>query len=208
MALGKASQDFVPIKEIRDNIIVLKDGSLRAVVMVSSINFSLKGEDEKKSILFQFQDFLNSLDFTIQIFLQSRRFDIRPYVALLEGRLREQMSDLMKIQIQEYINFVRKFTEQNNIMTKNFFVVIPYSPAIIQGGKGVSGIVGNITGKKSTADIKASFDENITQLEQRVSVVEQGLTRCGLRVAQLGTEEITELFYKLFNPGETEKPIQ
>jgi site-specific recombinase XerD len=98
--------------------------------MASSINFALKSEDEQNAILFQFQDFLNSLDFPIQIFIQSRKRDIRPYLALLEQREKEQMNDLLKIQIQEYIQFIKKYTEENSIMTKSFFLVIPYAPAI------------------------------------------------------------------------------
>lgn len=210
MATSKATQEFVPIKEVRDNVVILKDGGMRAIIMASSVNFALKSEDEKKSIIFQFQDFLNSLDFSIQIFLESRRLDIRPYIALLEARRKEQMSDLFKLQIQEYINFIKNFTENTNIMTKNFFIVIPYSPATLQTKDSVSKIFGGFGGgsKNKAAEAQASFEENRTQLEQRISVVEQGLSRCGVRVAQLGTEEIIELFYKIFNPGDTEKPIQ
>lgn len=206
MALNaKTTQEFVPIKEIRQGIIILKDNSLRGVVIASSLNFALKSADEQQSIIFQFQNFLNSLDFSVQIFMQSRKLDIRPYIALLEGRLKEQVDDLMKIQTREYIEFVKNFTENSNIMTKTFFVVVPYSPAVIKTG------VGGVFGKKDadTASEKklADFEENRSQLEQRVSVVTQGLTRCGIRTVQLGTEEIVELFYKIFNPGDTEKPI-
>ena len=206
---SKATQDFVPIKEVRDGVILLKDGSMRAVLLASSLNFSLKSEDERKGILFQFQDFLNSLDFPVQIFIQSRRLDIRPYIALLEGRYKEQMNDLMKIQTQEYIEFIKNFTESTNIMTKSFFVVVPYTPALIQG-KGIS--AQSLFGKKDAeGDVKKrmeNFEENVTQVEQRLAIVEQGLVRCGVRAARLGTEEVVELFYKIFNPGETEKPIQ
>ncbi len=206
---SKATQDFVPIKEIRDGVVLLKDNSMRAVLLASSLNFSLKSEDERKGILYQFQDFLNSLDFPLQIFIQSRRLDIRPYIALLEGRYKEQMNDLMKIQTQEYIEFIKNFTESTNIMTKSFFVVVPYTPALIQG-KGINPT--GLFGKKDTDDDMkkrmVNFEENKTQLEQRMAIVEQGLVRCGIRVARLGTEEVVELFYKIFNPGETEKPIQ
>ncbi len=206
---SKATQDFVPIKEVRDGVVLLKDNSMRAVLLASSLNFSLKSEDERKGILYQFQDFLNSLDFPLQIFIQSRKLDIRPYIALLEGRYKEQMNDLMKIQTQEYIEFIKNFTESTNIMTKSFFVVVPYTPALIQG-KGIN--PSSLFGKKDNdADIKKrmeNFEENRTQLEQRMAIVEQGLVRCGIRVAHLGTEEVVELFYKIFNPGETEKPIQ
>lgn len=207
---ARATQEFVPIEDIRDGIIIVKGGGMRAVILASSLNFSLKGEDEKIAILSQFQDFVNSLDFSIQIFIQSRKLDIRPYLALLENQKKNQINSLMKIQIQEYIGFIKTFTENTNIMTKNFFVVVPYTPALLQSKKGF-GI--NIIPKKEEAEQRSmskeeDFEEQRTQLEQRLSVVEQGLIRCGVRVARLGTEEVTELFYKIFNPGDIEKPIQ
>jgi len=206
---AKATQDFVPIENIRDGIMELKDGSLRAAILASSINFSLKAEDERTAILLQFQDFVNSLDFSIQILAQSRRLDIRPYLALLENQKKNQLNNLMKIQIQEYMEFIKSFTENTNIMTKSFFVVIPYSPSVIQTKRGISTNFMMKNQKNTSAENSIEkFEENRTQLEQRVSVVEQGLTRCGIRIARLGTEEITELLYKIFNPGETERPIQ
>ena len=208
---AKATQDFVPIKEVRDGIVILKDGGMRAVVMASSINFALKSEDNQTAIISQFQNFLNSLDFSVQIFLQSRRLDIRPYTALLEERYKVQTSDLMKIQIREYIEFVRKFSDDSNIMSKTFFVIIPYSQATIKTDSLTGGLFGKGNGKGNRTALEQKldrFEENRSQIEQRVSVVEQGLLRCGIRVGRLGTEEIVELFYKLFNPGETEKPMQ
>jgi len=206
---SKATQEFVPIKEVRDGIVILKDGSMRAIVLASSLNFSLKSDDERNAIIAQFQDFLNSLDFNTQISIQSRRLDIRPYIALLEERYKEQINDLMKIQTREYIEFIQKFTESTNIMTKSFFIVVPYDPVMIDV-KG--GLTSNFFKKKSEEEktkIKiASFEENRTQIEQRVAVVEQGLVRSGIRVIRLGTEEVIELFYKAFNPGDTEKPIK
>lgn len=206
--VSKPTQDFIPIKEIRDGIVVLKDGSMRMILMVSSLNIALKSEDEQTALLYQFQNFLNSLDFSIQIFIQSRRLDIRPYIALLEERMHEQLDDLLKIQTKEYVEFIKNLTETTNIMTKNFFIVVPYT-ASIMGGKGAS-LPFNF-GKRSTAEKKLdsmeAFDENRTQLDQRASVVAQGMSRLGIRVVELGTEEAIELFYKLYNPGEAEKPI-
>ena len=207
MAITKATQDFVPVKEIRDGIIMLKDGSMRAIVMVSSVNFALKSPDEQQAIIIQFQNFLNSLDFSIQISIQSRELDIRPYIASLETRYRDEIGDLMKIQIKEYIQFVKNFVDQTNIMTKTFFVVIPFSPTIINNKDNP---LEKMLNKQTTASIKAkgdNFEENRTQIEQRIGVVSQGLIRCGIRSVQLGTEEIVELFYKIFNPGDLEKPI-
>jgi len=207
---GKATQEFVPIDEIRDGIVVLKDGSLRAIVMSSSLNFALKSEDNQQSIIMQFQNFLNSLDFSIQIFVQSRRLDIRPYIALLETRYKEQLGDLMKLQTREYIEFVKNFTENTNIMTKTFFIVIPYSASIFNSNS--RSPLDLLKPKKTPEGAKKAkiedFEEYRSQIEQRVSVVLSGLARCGLRAVQLGTEEVVELFYKIFNPGDTEKPIK
>jgi type IV secretory pathway VirB4 component len=209
---SNTTQTFVPIKEVKDGIAVLKDDSLRAILMVSSLNFALKSDDERQSILYQFQNMLNSLDFSVQIYIQSRRLDIRPYLALLEQRQKEVVEELLKIQIREYIGFVRSFTEANNIMTKGFFVVIPYTPAIIHSGKGGLPQIPGFGKKKTVVEQKKQtgdiFEENRTQIEQRISIVEEGLIRSGLRAARLGTDEVIELFYKIFNPGETDKPIQ
>lgn len=204
MIKSEATQNFVPIQEVRDGIVILKDGSMRALLMTSSLNFALKSEDEQQSIIFQFQNFLNSLDFSIQIFLQSRRLDIRPYIALLEARQKEQTNDLLKIQIKEYIQFIKTFTENTNIMTKTFFIVVPYSPPQLTASKS-----SQFFNKKNTKteNQTANFEEDKTQLEQRISVVEQGITRTGVRAVRLGTEEIIEVYYRLFNPGDVEKPI-
>lgn len=201
------SQDFIPISEIREGVMILKDGSMRAVVLATSINFALKSGEEQESIIYQFQNFLNSLDFTIQTYVQSRKLDIRPYIALLEDRLRLQTSDLMKIQIDEYIMFIRGLTEDSNIMTKSFFVIIPYAP-ISKTGKDVLNIFKNKYSKNEQENKDDNFEEIKNQLEQRISVVEQGLSRCGVKVARLGSEELVELFYRIFNPGDAEKPIK
>ncbi|KKS44803.1 MAG: hypothetical protein A2915_04825 [Candidatus Yanofskybacteria bacterium RIFCSPLOWO2_01_FULL_41_34] len=201
---AKSTQEFVPIKEIRDGIVVLKDDSLRAILLASSVNLALKSEDEQRAILMQFQNFLNSLDFPVQIVVQSRRYDIRPYLLTLEKREKEQNEPLLKIQTREYIQFIRTFTETHDIMTKNFFVVIPYSG----GGAGPGGMsnpFSGLSGKSSESKLSAQerFEEKRTQVEQRASVVSQGLSRVGVRTTQLGTEEIVEIFYRVFNPGES-----
>src|SRR3569623_345393 len=207
---AEATKEFVPIKEVRDGIVVLKDGSLRALHMASSINLAHKSQDDQQAIIAQFQNFLNSLEFTSQFFVESRSLDIRPYFGLLEDRYAAELDELMKIQIREYIAFIKDFTERANIMTKNFFIVVPYDPALIaRGGPGAA--LGNLipNNKSSNAALTSEqFEEYRTQLEQRMSVVEQGLVRTGVRIVKLGTEEVIELFYKLFNPGELEKPLQ
>src|SRR3972149_3520544 len=206
------AQQFVPIKEIRDGVIILKDGGLRAVVLASSINLSLKSADEQRAVIMQFQSFLNSLDFSVEICVQSRRLDIRPYLTLLENRLREIEEPLLKVQTREYIEFIRNFTETVNIMTKSFFVVVPYSSAAATAGGGLTAFSNLFFGKKKEASKKSSaeldFEEKRSQLNQRLGMIESGLSRMGIRTAKLGTEEAVELFYKVFNPGETSGAVR
>ena len=169
----RAAQDFVPVSEVRDGVVMLKDGSMRAILLASSINFALKSEDEQTAFIVQFQNFLNSLDFSCQIFVQSRMLDIRPYIATLEAAYKEQLDDLMRVQIREYIQFIKSFTEAANIMTKNFFVVVPYSPvALSPKGGGISSILPFGKKKTTTEEDNRTFEEHVSQLEQRISVVQ------------------------------------
>ncbi|MCC7160519.1 hypothetical protein IT399_02280 [Candidatus Nomurabacteria bacterium] len=206
---AKATQDFIPIKEIRDGIVMLKDGDLRAVILANSINLSLKSNDEQKATILQFQNFLNTLDFSVQISIQSRRLDIRPYLLLLENRIKVQNEPLLKLQTKEYIEFIRSFTESVAIMTKSFFVVVPYTQTIIRSD---SNFFGKLFSKRNKEEERAleqtNFEEKRSQLEERVAVIQQGLARCGINSAQLGTEEVVEVFYKVFNPGESEGKIK
>lgn len=207
-ASKKSTQEFVPVREVREGVIVLKDGSLRAILLASSLNFALKSEDEQTAFIVQFQNFLNSLDFSVQIFVQSRMLDIRPYIATLEAAYKEQLDDLMRIQIREYIEFVKSFTEAANIMTKNFFVAVPYSPTSLSITRsGPASILPWNRKKGGAEEANKTFEEQVTQLEQRIAIVQQGLVRTGVRTVQLGTEEAIELLYKMFNPGEEGKPM-
>ncbi len=213
MALNaKATQEFVPIKEVRDGIIILKNGELRGIVLATSVNLSLKSSDEQKATIIQFQDFLNTLDFPIQISVQSRKLDIRPYLLTLEERMKLQSESLLKLQTKEYIDFIRNFTETVSIMTKNFFVVVPYTDTILKSDSGIfakiSGIFSGKNKEEARVEKQEDFEEKRSQLEQRVGVIRQGLSRCGIKSAQLGSEEIVEVFYKVFNPGEVEGKIQ
>ena len=203
-----AAQDFVPIKEVRGGVMVLKDNTLCGVLLASSINFALKSNDEQDATILQFQNFLNSLDFTVQFFIQSRKLDVRPYIALLEERFVAQTEELMRVQVREYIEFIKLFTERANIMSKHFFIIVPYTPPILDLKKAVTR---RFFGKGELAargtEENQGFEEYRTQLEQRLAIVSQGLVRSGIRTVPLGTEEIIELLYKEFNPGELEKPI-
>lgn len=212
---SKAAQDFIPIKEIRDGVVILKDGTIRMLLMASSVNLALKSADEQQAVLMQFQSFLNSLEFSTQIFIQSRRLDIRPYLVLLDERLKTEVNDLLKIQIREYVGFVKTIAQSTNIMSKMFVIVVPYAPpkSVTTTTSSSPGLLGGLFGKKkeegplpSQSAIEA-FEEARTQLEQRAGIISQGLSRTGVRVVPLGTEELTELYYRLFNPGEAEKKV-
>ena len=211
---AKSAQEFVPIKEVRNGVIILKDGGLRAILIASSINLSLKSTDEQVAIINQFQSFLNGLDFSTQIVIQSRRLDIRPYLLMLEGRLKLQTEPLLKIQTKEYIDFIKSFTDEVNIMTKTFFVVVPYSSTVIKSKDGmINSLLGGSAPKKQVEDTKkamdlASFEEKRSQLEQRMNVVIDGLSGIGVRSSQLKTDEVVELFYKTFNPGDISQGIK
>jgi hypothetical protein len=126
MAKGSATQEFVPIERIRDGVVVLKTGEIRAVLITNSLNLGLKSEDEQQAVLSQFQNFLNSLDFPVQFFIESRKLNIKPYMTLLQERSVQVKEDLLKIQIHEYMGFIKKFTDESNIMTKHFFITVPY----------------------------------------------------------------------------------
>jgi hypothetical protein len=202
MATHNPSQSFVPIRDIKNGVVILKNGQMNMVLLASSINFALKSGDEQAAILRQFQNFLNTIDFSIQIYTQSRRLDIRPYLALLSDREKEQYNDLMRIQLREYIHFVETFVKEVDIMSKNFFVVVPYTPVNTDIKANISGIFGR---KTSTTIDETSFAEHVMQLEQRVAVVEQGLNRVGVRTVQLQNEELVELYYHIFNPGDAER---
>lgn len=209
-ARAARSQEFVPIKEIHDGVVVLDGGGLRGIFMCSSTNFALKSHDEQMAILSQFARFLDSLDFSVQLFVQSRKLDIRPYLTTLEERFYAQKEDLMKLQVREYIFFIRSLTENTNIMSKHFFVVVPYESSLAANVPllGSLGKSAEKTSEKNPLESRDTFEEYRVQLEQRMEVVAVGLGAASIRVTQLGTEELIELFYQEFNVGELERPVQ
>lgn len=195
-----STQNFVPIRDIKDGVVILKNGQMHMVLLASSINFALKSTDEQSAILHQFQSFLNTIDFSLQIYVQSRRLDIVPYLNLLESRVPEQDNDLMRIQLREYMEFVRTFTSEVDVMSKNFFVVIPYMPFAADLKSGIQSILGNTNQEMTHTEER--FEEYRLQLEQRVRVVEQGLSSIGVRTVPLQNDELVELYYHIFNPSE------
>jgi len=200
MPQSNPSQQFVPIQKIVDNVVEFKDGSSAMILLATSINFALKSSDEQRAILSQFQNFLNTLDFSVQIYIQSRRLDITPYLEILEGRTSDQENDLMRIQLREYMQFIKAFTTEVDVMAKNFFVVVPYSNKSVELSSSISSFFGG--GNKQGNQKELIFEEKRLQLEQRASLVEQGLNRIGVRTLALENEALVELYYHIMNPQE------
>lgn len=201
MATKNATQDFVSIRDIKENVVIGKDGQMFMLLLASSINFALKSLDEQKAVLIQFQNFLNTLDFTLQIYIQSRRLNIEPYLELISNLKDKQDNELMQIQLREYTEFIRTFTDNVDVMSKNFFVVIPYTPSKINFTKSVTNLFS--PGQKSAAlPSDMQFEEHRIQLEQRMGVVTEGLARVGVRTIGLQTDDLVELFYHIYNPGD------
>ena len=209
MALdAQRTQDFVPIKEIRNGVIELTSGEVRAIVLANPINLSLKTEEEQQAVLANFMSFLNSLDFSTQISIQSRRLDITEYLLKLEKRYEVQTEPLLKIQTRQYIEFIREFTENNEIMTKDFFVIVPYEGgALKKETKSFFSFFSSKSKKEELLDEQKRFEENRTQLEQRVSLVVSGLASCGIKAEMLDTDAVIEVIYKVFNPGDRNRAL-
>jgi len=203
------TQQFVDVRGIKNGVLILKNGALRQILLVSGMNFDLKSEDEQNAITASYQNFLNSLNFTLQIFVHSRRVNIAGYLENLAKVEAAETNPLLKTQIAEYGEFIRSFTSQNAIMNKTFFVVIPFDPVQVPGtGSGglLSGILNK--GKKdgiAEAEDEARFAQNAGQLAQRTEQIIAGLSQVGLRAVPLKDDEITELLYNLYNPEAVEK---
>ncbi len=196
-----AAQDFVSVKDIKDNVVIQKNGQMMIILLASSINFALKSLDEQKSVLGQFQQFLNTIDFTLQIYIQSRRLNIEPYLSFLASLEDKQDNDLMRIQLHEYIEFISSFTKDVDVMSKNFFVVVPYSPTKANLTKGLSSLL-SPNQKTFSASNDNQFEEHLIQLEQRVGMVTEGLARVGIRTITLQKDELVEFYYHLYNPDD------
>ncbi len=198
---GVSSQKYVDVEEIKNDLMILKDGSLRAIVAVSSINFDLKSSDEQDAIIVGYQGFLNSLDFPTQTLIVSKNLDIEPYLIDLEKRRKTQKNSLIKMQTMEYINFVKNLTEISDIMTKSFYVVVPFYP-VENREDGFFAKISNIVNQRQKLIENMELLETYkNQLWQRVNQIKTGLTSLGIKTAILDTEEIVELLYSSYNPS-------
>ncbi len=209
---ARPTQEFVDIESVENGVIVLKNGSLRRILIVSGINFDLKSEDEQKVIIAAYQNLLNSLKFSLQIFIHSRRVNLDAYLAKLEGRVPDEPNELLRSQITEYISFVKSFVGKNPIMTKAFFVVVPFDPILLPGAaKAAGGGIMRLFGRGRKAQPEAGeakrhlLSQNIEQLDQRATAIIAALAQTGLRAVPLENEEVVELFYNLYNPESVER---
>lgn len=196
------THSLVDIADIKDGVIISKTGKLCQILSVSTINYDLKSEEEQSAVIFQYQNFLNSLEFPIQIVMQSRKLDLTSYLKLLEARISQESNPLLKLQIAEYVDFVNKLISLVNIMDKEFYIIIPFSPPP-SGAKGVvkdfiPGI--NLPSKKPSKKMVVKVESYKQELQQRVDVISSGLASIGLHCQPLDNKAAIKLFYNTYNP--------
>lgn len=195
-----SAQRFLAISEIKQNTVVMKDGTLRAVLMVSSINFALKNEDEQNAIVSSYVSFLNALEHPIQVVIQSRELYIKPYLEMLLQKEKEQTNELLRAQIADYRSFVAELVEMGEIMSKSFYVIVPYDP-LTNKKKSFWSRLSEVVNPAVTVKLKEErFAKRKYDLEMRVRQVESGLRSMGLEAVRLDTQSLVELFYATYNP--------
>lgn len=198
-SLGTPTQQFLKLSEIRDDLIVMNDGTLRAVLAVSSTNFDLKSEEEQNALIYSYQRFLNSLEYHIQILVQSRKMDIADYMSKLKVIQEKQTNELLRMQTGEYIEFIDRLVESANVMNKNFYVIVPYDTSINPASTGIFGKLFGAGKVKEIADREANLATAKKQLDERTNTVSASLASSGLRVVRLNTNQLIELVYNSYN---------
>lgn len=200
-----STQRFIDIAQIQDDVVVMKDGTLRAVILTSSLNFSLKSEQEQNATVSSYVQFLNSLKFPIEIVIQSRRLNIENYLASLDQKYREQTNDLLKLQIADYRNFVAELIELGEIMSKRFYVIVPFAPSQDQQRGFMDRLQALFIPATKVTLQRKKFLERRKQLMQRVDLVLSGLQGMGLNSLVLKTQNLIELYYESYNPDISEQ---
>ena len=194
------TQKYLDVAEVKDDVVILKSGALRAILAVSAINFDLKSTDEQTAIIGQYQNFLNSVDFPVQILISSRKLDMRKYFSFILSKEKAQPNELLRLQLSEYKNFIEQLVSGSNIMEKNFYIIIPFSP-IENKDKGFFSNLGNLMNpQKNIIEKNENFETYKNQLFQRVDHIIAALSGIGLRIAPLKTEELIELLFNSYNP--------
>jgi len=197
---ASSTQQYIPIRQIHDGVVVLNDGSIKSVLLVSSVNFALKGEDEQRAMIESYVTFLNTLDFPIQILVQSRALNLGHYLGDLGNRSKAIANDLLRQQMVDYVAFVKELLSLGDIMTKKFFVIVPYSNAL----ESKPGFFARLTNLFMPAgQIKLSrkqFTDLREQLDKRLQRVFAAVQQMGLSAIQLDTQGLMELYYSSYNP--------
>ena len=200
-----SSQASLLISELRDSMVIMKDGSFRAVVACKSINFDLMSEEEREAVEFSYQNFLNSLSFTIQILIRSQRVDIAPYIDRLTQLRRQNDNMLLGVLMDDYINFIDILSQEANIMDKSFFIVIPYytskdaEKALEQSKNFFKTFTKDKTPPITRID-RATYDKAVTEINNRAEAVISGLYQIGIQSVRLNTKELGQLYYNFNNP--------
>ena len=202
MAQSPSTQDLLPFQEIKDGVIILRSNALRGVLMVSSLNFALKSAEEQEAIIFQFQNFLNSLDFSAQIIVQSRRVNLTGYLDKLKDLEKHQADKLLKIQTADYRRFVARLIQQGTIMNKKFFVTVPYTLAELEISAPIKELFQKKDKGKAMNDVV--FKRARAQLYQRMEFLAIGLRRCSLLAVPLTSAELIELLWSIYHPQSAE----
>lgn len=200
-----STQNSLEIAELREGMVIMRDGSFKAVIACKSINYDLMSSREREGVEYSYQSFLNSLTFPIQILVRSQRVDIEPYLNKLTDILRNQDNMLLSDLMEDYINFIDNLSQSANIMDKSFFIVIPYYPDgdISQVSDQAKGFFGKIFGKGSSRVTKidrATWDKARDEMKKRVDSITGGLYQIGIKSVQLNTRELGELYYNFYNP--------
>lgn len=208
--ISASTQKYLDIAEIREDVVVLKDGTIRGVVLVSSVNFALKSNEEQEAIIGSYANFLNTLDFPLQIVIQSRRLNIDKYLAKVKALEAKQHNELLRIQTAEYVQYVSELVEMEDIMSKQFYIVVPYSTMVDKKRTFMNKMTDAIAPTVTIRLKRKKFLEYKEGLDKRVGQVQAALNSMGISSIRLDTQSLIELYYRTYNPtiAQQEKMVE
>ena len=204
--IERSTQKYLDIAEIKEDVVVLKNGALRAVILVSNVNFALLSDEEQEAIILGFQNFLNSLDFPIQIVVESRILEIQPYIDMLQGFEDNQLNELLREQTRSYKNFIDDLVTDSNIMEKRFYITVTFSVGENSEAGFLEKIRKTLNPSSVVSQKKEKFDVYRNQLIQRAGLVLNSIGSVGMSAVLLDTKQLIELYYAEYNPKEGVQP--
>ena len=196
-----SAQQYLDITEIKENTVIMRDGTLRAVILISSINFALKSEDEQNAIISGYVSFLNNIDFPLQIVIQSRELNIDGYIKSLQEKGKVQTNELLKMQTNEYIQYIKELISMSKIMNKRFYIVIPYNPLSDKQKKFFGRLLDVFKPSALIRMKEEKFRRRRIELTRRIDNIISGLNSIGLNAVELDTQGLIELYYNCYNPS-------